>query len=151
MPLKKRNQNKKRETVRKKINTRDRKNNTGNAWNKGQSKTSSHMPTTMDSSYTAASSKETVLLKDMAYTRKHQSHSTKTYERKQPWNQHRNRRDYRNSRNENTTENIPVHRNERHNERRSFYGRNNVCNINGTTYLGRNDSHHVLGGGKPSQ
>lgn len=47
--------------------------------------------------------------------------------------------------------NIPVHRNERCNERRYFLGRNNVCNINGTTYIGRNASHHCLGGSKPSQ
>lgn len=109
------------------------------------------MPTTMDSSYTAASSEETVPLKDMAYNRKNQSHSTNTYERKQPWNQQRNRKDHRSSRNKNTTENIPVNRNERRNERKYFHGRNNVCNINGTTYIGRNASHHFLGGGKPSQ
>lgn len=44
------------------------------------------MPTTMDSSYTAASSEATVPHKDMAYTRKNQSHSFKTYKRKPPWN-----------------------------------------------------------------
>lgn len=54
----------------KEMNTKDKKNNTGNAGNRGQSKTSSHMPTSMDSSYTAASSEETVPLKDMAYNRK---------------------------------------------------------------------------------
>lgn len=133
------------------MTTRDKKNNAGNAGNKCQSKTSSHMPTTMDSSYTAASSKETVPIKVMAYNRKNQSHSTNTYERKQPWNQQRNGPDYRSSGNENTTENIPVHRNEKRNEQGYFHGRNNVCNINGTTYIGRNASHHFLGGGKPSQ
>lgn len=109
------------------------------------------MSTTMESSYTAASSKETVPLRDMAYNRKNQSHSTNTHKRKQQWNQQRNRRDNRSSRNENTTENIPVNRNERRNERRYSHSRNNVCSINGTTYIGRNALHHFLGGGKPSQ
>lgn len=125
-------------------------NNTGNARDKGQYKTSSRMPTTTDSHYTATSSEETVPLKDIAYHRKNQSHSN-TFERKQPWNQQRNRTDHRRSRNENITENIPVHRNKERNGRRYFHGSNNVCNINGTTYIGRNASHHFLGGGKPSQ
>lgn len=118
MLLKKRNQNKKRETAHKRDEHQRQKNNTGNAGYRGKSKTSSHMPTTMDINYTAASSEETVPLKDMAYNRKCQSHSTNTYERKQPLNQQRNRRDHRSSRYENTTENIPVNRNERRNERR---------------------------------
>lgn len=53
----------------------------------------------MTSSYTALYSEETVQLKDMAYNKKNQSHSTNTYERKQPWNQQRNITDHRNSRN----------------------------------------------------
>lgn len=44
----------------------------------------------MPSSNTAVYSEETVPLKDMAYNKKNQSHSTNTYERKQPWNQQRN-------------------------------------------------------------
>lgn len=108
------------------------------------------MPTTTDSSYTAASSEEIVPLKDIAYNKNNQSHSN-TFERKQPWNQQRNRTDHRSSRNENTTENIPVHKNEGRNGRRYFHGRNNVCNINGTTIIGKNASHHFLGGGKPSR
>lgn len=36
------------------------------------------MPTTTESSYTAASSEETVPLKDIAYNKKNQSHSEKT-------------------------------------------------------------------------
>lgn len=75
------------------------------------------MPTTTESSYTAASSEETVPLKDIAYNKKNQSHSN-TFERKQQWNQQRNRTDHRSSRNENTTENIPVHKNEGRNGRR---------------------------------
>lgn len=62
---------------------------------------------------------------------KNQSLSTNTYERKD------HRRDHKSSRNKNTTENIPVNRTERCNERRYFHGRNNVCNIYGTTYIGR--------------
>lgn len=42
-------------------------------------------------------------------------------------------------------------RNERGNERRFFHGRNNVCNINRSTYIGINASNHFLGGGKTSQ
>lgn len=53
----------------------------------------------MTSSYTALCSEETVQLKDMAYNKKNQSHSSNTYERKQPWNQQRNITDHRNSRN----------------------------------------------------
>lgn len=125
------NNAKDRETAHKRDEHQRQKNNTGNAGNRGQSKTSSHMPTTMDSSYTAASSEETVPLKDMAYNKKNQLLSTNTYERKD------HRRDHKSSRNKNTTENIPVNRTERCNERRYFHGRNNVCNIYGTTYIGR--------------
>lgn len=45
------------------------------------------MPITTDLSYTAASSEETVQLKlKYGLQQENQSHSTKTYERKPPWN-----------------------------------------------------------------
>lgn len=56
----------KRETAHNRDEHQRQKNNTGN---RGKSKTSSHMPTTKESSYTPASSEETVSLKDMAYKR----------------------------------------------------------------------------------
>lgn len=59
-----------------------------------------------------------------------------------------NRRDYKSLRNENIIENSLVYRNEKCNEWRYFYSWNNVCNINGIIYIGRNVLYYFLGGGK---
>lgn len=59
----------------------------------------------------------------------------------------RDRTDHMRSRIENMTKIIPFHKNERRDEQRYFHGRNNVCNINGTTFILRNVLHHFLGGG----